>query len=314
MTLVQLANFVRIAELRSLSKAAAVIRIAQPALSRQVRLLEAELGAPLLVRHPWGVETTEAGEAFAAHAREVLRGVERARDAVEALAVEPSGRVAIGVPATMAACLLPQLAARLRERYPRMRAHFTDDFSTGLHSRMHAGELDLALLYADRAMGPVEAHPLLSEELRLVSGGDEPDGTPSEIVRRQPVILSARPSRLREIVDELLALHDVDPGAVIEVDSLPAILGMVQRGLGCTFFPYSTVHDEVARGLLRATSLGRAARARTLVLARPLERPSSAALRAAAREIEALVVELASALRWTPLVEAEPAPLRSRAK
>lgn len=301
MTLVQLANFIRIAELRNLSKAAAVLRIAQPALSRQVRLLEAELGAALLLRHPWGVEPTEAGEAFLTHAREVLRAVERAKDAVEGLAAEPSGRVAVGVPATLASCILPPLALRLRTRFPRLRPQFVDDFSTGLHTRIHAGELDLAVLYEERGMGPLATVPLLREPLMLIHAPLSGVATAAQALQLGPIVLSARPSRLREIVDDVLSEQDIDASLIVEFDSLPAIIGMVARGVGCTLLPFSTVQAEVARGELTASSLAGSDRSRTLVLARPLTRLPSAAIVATSNEIKAIVSELAPSHRWTPL-------------
>ncbi|HRE44026.1 MAG TPA: LysR family transcriptional regulator, partial [Terricaulis sp.] len=100
MTLTQLANFIRIAELQSLSKAALVVGVAQPALSRQLRTLEAEMGSPLFVRHAWGVALTPAGETLLARARRVLAEAESARDAVQALAKRPTGRISLGVPAS----------------------------------------------------------------------------------------------------------------------------------------------------------------------------------------------------------------------
>jgi len=307
MTLVQLANFIRIAELRNLSKAAAVLRIAQPALSRQVRLLEAELGAPLLLRHPWGVEPTPAGEAFLTHAREVLRAVERAKDAVEGLAAEPSGRIAVGVPATLASCILPLLAQRLRTRFPRLRPQFVDDFSAGLHTRIHAGELDLAILYEERAMGPLATVRLLREPLMLIHAPTADPAAAAQAFRSGPIVLSARPSRLREIVDEVLAAADIDTASILEVDSLPAIIGMVARGMGCTLLPFSTVQAEIARGELTASSLAALGRSRTLVLARPLTRLPSAAIVATSNEIKAIVGELASSHQWAALDDDIPA-------
>jgi LysR family nitrogen assimilation transcriptional regulator len=101
MTLQQLANFVRIVELQSFSKTAAVIRIAQPALSRQVRNLEIELASPLLVRHGWGVTPTAAGELLLERARRLLAEAEGARDALLALSAEPSGRGCSSGPSTI---------------------------------------------------------------------------------------------------------------------------------------------------------------------------------------------------------------------
>lgn len=304
MTFLQLANFVRIAELASLTKAAAVIRIAQPALSRQVRNLEAELGADLLVRHGWGVSLTDAGELLLTHARQILRDVDKAREAVDALASAPTGRIAIGVPATLADILLPPLAVALRDKHPRLKPRFVDDFSTGLHDRIQTGELDLALLYAERGLAPLPARLILSERLHLVC----PTGsarTAQEVLANAPVILSARPSRLRSIVDRILADQQVRDPAILEVDSLPAIVGMVARGVGCTILPYSTVAAEVERGELMLLPLHGDQAIRTLLLARTRDRPPSSATRAVERELRLIVADLAGRFGWEAAPTAE---------
>jgi LysR family nitrogen assimilation transcriptional regulator len=306
MTLAQLANFVRIAELRSLSKAAAVIRIAQPALSRQIRNLEAELGGPLVVRHAWGVSLTPAGEILLEHARRVLAETEAARDALLALSADPAGRVAFGAPSSLAATLIPELAAGLHVRYPRLRPHFVDGFSATLHARIIAGGLDLAVLYEDRANGPLSTTPLFSEPLSLVGPAQDTPGAPPEAtalraaLAGRTLILPARPNRLRLIVDTALA-EAADEPAVVEVDSLPAIVALVRRGLGWTVLPYSSVTDAAARGEVRVWDLDAPGLSRTLVLAQPAGRQATAAALAVAQELRALVARLGPALRWVPL-------------
>lgn len=300
MTLVQLANFVRIAELQSLSKAAAVVRIAQPALSRQVRALELELGSRLLMRHARGVSLTPAGEALLLGARQILRETEAVRDAVQAMAAEPAGRVAIGVPTSMATSLLPALCASLRQKHPRLKLHFVDGFSAMLHGRTLSGELDLAVLYEDRAMGPLTATPLLTEALMLVGPGDAEvaPGPAAELLSGRDLILPARPNRLRLIVDEVLG---VEPRSVSEVDSLPALIDIVRRGEGYTVLPYSTVAEDVRRGDVRAWPLRSPELSRTLLVGRPADRQTTAAVAAVEAEVRTLVAQLAPQMRWRPL-------------
>ena len=284
MTLTQLANFVRIAELQSLSRAAMVIGIAQPALSRQLRALEIELGAALFLRHARGVSLTPAGEVLLDRARQLLIDAERARDAVHALAEQPTGRVALGVPASLGAHLLPYLAPLLRRKYPNLRPSFVDGFSAALHARLATGDLDLAVLYEDRSIAPLPVTPLLSEDLVLASapGVKVASASTAEMLRRHPLVLPSRPNRLRLIVDEA-TLPPVNPP--LEVDSLPAIISMVQNGVGCTILPYSTLANEAANGSLRLWPLTDPPLTRTLVLARAQDRNASNAARAVEAEI-----------------------------
>ncbi|WP_312164024.1 LysR substrate-binding domain-containing protein [Phenylobacterium sp.] len=303
MTLTHLSNFIRIAELQSLSKAAAVIRIAQPALSRQIRQLEAELRAPLLIRHAWGVSLTPAGEVLLDHARRIVRDMEGLRDAVHAVATELRGRVALGVPVSIAGALLPPLATALSQRHPGLRLHMIDGFSAGLHALTISGELDLAVLYDDRAMGPVLTAPLLTENLVLVTHPDVrvEGSTTAEMLAGRTLILPARPNRLRLIVDEVLAELDPSSLRIIEFDSLSALTGLVVRGTGCTVLPYSAVAEHVARKDLAVWPLSRPQLSRTLLLARPLQKQRTAAIAAVESELGRLVGELAEPMRWLPI-------------
>lgn len=315
MTLLQLANFVRIAEMQSVSKAAAVVGVAQPALSRQVRNLEAELGTPLLERRSWGVTLTPAGEVLLARARRLLFEADDARDAVRALASDPSGRVALGVPASICRALLPPLALALRPEFPNLRPYLLDGFSASLHARVLAGDLDLAILYDQRPMGPLTTAQLLSEDLMLVgppNGQIDAMGTPGERLADRPLILPARPNRLRLLIDEVLGLRREDEPSILEVDALPAIIGMVERGAGYTVLPYSAVAAEVEGGALAVGPLPGPPLTRTLLLARPIDRPATAVVTAMEQTLRQVINALAPTLRWRPLARSPAGPLPAR--
>src|SRR5262245_38459153 len=98
MDLKQLEYFVRATELGSVTKAANLMNVAQPALSRQIRQLEEELGESLLIRTGRGVKTTEAGARLLEHGRGILRLVALAREDIENARTGKAGRVAIGMP------------------------------------------------------------------------------------------------------------------------------------------------------------------------------------------------------------------------
>lgn len=301
MTLQQLANYVRIVELQSFSKAAAVIRIAQPALSRQVRQLELEFGSPLLVRHGWGVSTTPTGELLLERARRLLAEAEGTRDALLAVSAEPRGRIALGVPTSIAASVLPPLAQRLREAYPNLRPRFVDGFSAALHARSVSGDLDLAVLYDDRTLGPLSSSQLMAEEVLLIGpprAGRAPKAA-THVMAHETLILPGRPNRLRLLFEEAFLPQQKSAPRIIEVDSLAAIIRMVQDGMGYTFLPYSTVAHEVEHGSLEAQSVGNPRLWRRLVIARPIARQATAAMVAVEQKLRALLTELAPALRWT---------------
>src|SRR2546421_10512469 len=120
MELRSLAYFVRIAELGSITRAAAHLHLAQPALTRHVQRLEDELGVPLLTRANRGVKLTEAGQKLLESAARILREVERTGDEIRAQDAHPSGRIIFGVTPTLCPVLVPELSLRMRRGYTRI--------------------------------------------------------------------------------------------------------------------------------------------------------------------------------------------------
>ena len=116
MDLKQLEYFVRVAELGSFTRASIALDIAQPALSRQVRLLEVELRQNLLVRNGRGAAPTEAGKLLLEHARGILHQVERAREELGRVRGALAGRVAIGLPPSLARVLTVPLTRAFRQQ------------------------------------------------------------------------------------------------------------------------------------------------------------------------------------------------------
>lgn len=301
-------HFLRVADLQSLSRAASVLRVAQPALSRQIKALEEELGVQLLHRHGWGVTPTSAGLVLVEHARRVLKEVEATRAAVLEHDGEPSGRVSFGTPTSLGLVLLPGLTVRFRREAPKARLHLAEGFSASIHDWVSSGRLDLAVLYETKAMGSLVHTPLLEEEMTLVgpagrfSAGDILD---PEAVANLDLLLPARPHRLRLLVDQWFAGRDRICEPVAEIDALPALLELVRRGEGCTLLPGSCVREAVVSGALSVAGVAPAMR-RRLVLARPPDRaprPASAALE---RVLFDVVEDRAETLGWTP-VRAAPA-------
>ncbi|HEY0835235.1 MAG TPA: LysR family transcriptional regulator [Azospirillum sp.] len=296
-----LGNFLHVAELQSLSRAASVLRVAQPALSRQIKALEEELGVQLLNRHGWGVTPTPAGRVMMDHARRVLKEVGAARDAVQAYQSEPSGSVTFGTPTSLGLVLLPGLAARFRRLVPKVRLHLVEGFSASIHEWVLSGRLDLAVLYETKTMGSLTLSPLLEETMTLVGpAGRFTDGAGLDLaeVAGLDLLLPARPHRLRLLVDQAFAGRDLQCEPVIEVDALPALIELVRMGEGCTLLPFSCVHALVRSGALSAATVTPTIR-RSLVLARPPDRIPTPATEALEREVLAFIRAQADDLHWS---------------
>jgi len=141
MELRQLRYFVAIADHGSLSRAALVLHVAQPALTQQVRQLEEELGAQLLHRSAQGVLCTDAGKVFYEHAQAILKQVADARSAVTQSTTRPAGSVTLGFPHSISGALALPLLTATRARYPEITLQLTEELSGSLAEQLISGAI-----------------------------------------------------------------------------------------------------------------------------------------------------------------------------
>lgn len=302
MNLAQLQNFVRIIEARSLSRAAAIIGIVQPALSRQVKALEREFGVQLLIRHGTGVAPTPAGEALASAIRRILVDLQSAREAVHAIEHEPAGLVTVGAPSSLAAAFFPPLFEALHAKYPRVRLRLIDELSTTLLQRTMRGEIDLAVLHKDRSLERLRAAPFLQEALGVI-------GSPAalaavgkvtiETLRKLPILAPTGPNRSRMAMEAIIG--DLDTQLVAEVECLPALLRIVAGGHGFAILTYSAAQLGIQRGELAFQPLNVPRLKREMVLVRAAEGPPTAAVAVVERELRRVAAEMASTMQWQVL-------------
>lgn len=235
MDLKQLEYFVRVAELGSFTRASIALNIAQPALSRQVRMLEVELRQNLLIRNGRGVTTTEAGKLLLEHSLGILHQVERTREELTRVRGALAGRVALGLPPSLSKVLTVPLTREIRARLPEASLSISDGLSVTMQESLVAGRLDIALLYNAPPSPDIDTTPLLEEDLffveRRVSGGGDQPIRLREIAER-PLVIPSRPHSLRMLVETELANLGVHPRIAMEVDSVGAILDLVADGVG----------------------------------------------------------------------------------
>jgi LysR family nitrogen assimilation transcriptional regulator len=279
MTLRQLHYFLRILELKSFSKAAANLHIAQPALGLQIRKLEDELGVPLLNRHSRGVTPTEAGLILREHAQTVLRQVERAKLALVDFAGPPRGKVAVGVTPTVNMMLAASLVSRCREEFPKVSLSLVEGMSETLMEWVENDRLDMAFSYnADVARGLV-CEPLLAEDLLLIASAKDDKRLkktlPFAEIAKLPLVLPTTRHGLRQIVDEAADKRGIELNLVMEIDSVHASKELVERGLGYTVLPMGAVFHEIEEGRLIARAISQPQLSRKMYLAYSAKRPSS---------------------------------------
>lgn len=234
MDLKQLEYFVRVAELGSFTRASIVLDIAQPALSRQIRLLEVELRQNMLVRNGRGVTLTEAGKVLLEHARGILHQVERAREELGRVRGALTGRVAVGLPPSLARVLTVPLTRAFRERLPEASLCIREGLSVTMQESLISGRLDVALVYSTMPSTDIETRPLLDEELFLIrpNKGQPPRPVTLEEVAQMPLIIPSRPNAIRMLIEAALADAGLRPNIAIEIDGVSALLDLVADDAG----------------------------------------------------------------------------------
>jgi LysR family nitrogen assimilation transcriptional regulator len=290
MELKQLAYFLSVAEAGSFSKAAVVLSVAQPILSRQIKMLETELGAELLYRNGRGIVLSEAGKILEGRARAALESVDHARIEIAALKAAPQGRVVIAMPPSIGWVLTGPLVRRCREAFPNITLHVVEGFSGHVAEWLSNGRIDVGIVYNASRRSSLNTEPLFSDDLVLLGPAADPAGLPGTTVPAArladiPLILPARPHGLRVLIDQVLGQLDLAPRVEFEVDAMPSTLGLVEEGVGYTVLTETAATQRIGEGRIRAWAIVDPVMTRQLMLATSTQRPMSVATRLVTRLI-----------------------------
>jgi LysR family nitrogen assimilation transcriptional regulator len=258
MDLKQLEYFVRVAELGSFTRASIVLDIAQPALSRQVRMLELEFEQTLLLRNGRGVVTTDAGKLLLEYGRGILYQVERMREELGRARGALVGCVALGLPPSLLKILAVPIFREFKESFPAAKLAIREGLSAGMHESLVSGRLDVALVYNASPSPDVDLTPLLEEELFLV--GPETDARPATPIAigelpDYPLIVPSRPNAIRMLVESELANLGLRPSIAFEVDGIGAILDLVAEGFGYAILSQTAVANLAGERKFRLRSV-----------------------------------------------------------
>lgn len=305
MEIKQLHRFSVIAKLGSFSRAAVMLAIAQPALSRHVKALESEVGAKLLYRNGRGIVLTEAGERLREYAETIINTAERARNDLRELQKNPRGSVSIAMPPSVGSVLTVPLIENFRSRYPDIYLRLVEGFSGHVLEWLLMGKVDVAVLYNAPRMSNVLREPLLRDELFLLGARNDPSALPPGPVPARrlaeiPMIMPAGPHGLRILADQVLGKAGITPRIEIEVEAMPSTLKLVERGLGYTILSYSTVRELVLAERIKCWSIVRPQLTRELVLATSTQRPATQATKALAGVVRRQIRELLRTGLWHP--------------
>lgn len=300
MDLKQLEYFTHVAEMGSFTRAAVFLQVAQPALSRQVRSLEVELRQPLLDRNGRGVTLTEAGKRLLAHARGILQQVERARDDLEDQRGAATGRLAIALPPSVSRTLTGPLVRAFREELPRASLSIVEGLSNYALEWLAIGRVDCAVVYNVVPSPAIDLMPLLDERLYLVSARPaKPSrgarmGKPISLreVADRELVIPSRPHSVRMLLEAALANEGCRAKVGMEIESIPAILDLVQQGLAHAVLAENAIRASGQPEAFQLRPIGPPPLVATLWIASSAQRPRGPLIEQATGLVKTLVQRL----------------------
>ncbi len=287
-------RFAKVAELGSVTRAAEALGMTQPVLSRDIAVLEHEMGAKLFVRQARGVGLTEAGRIFQEQASSLLRSFEYLKEAVVSGSQIPCGPLRLGIPISMVHVLTSPLIERFNQEYPRVVLTVHDGTSDQLEELFNKDQLDIAIFMSGRrAIRNINLKPLVAENMYLVGPAD------SGLSVRRPVgwsalnnksmVLFSVPNQTRLRVDYAVQQHGLRFRTVAEVNSLSLLTDLVERGIGYAITPIGAVQNALDNKRVTAAPLRNVVIRWSLAVTR--DRPYAKAIPAAERLIRELVIK-----------------------
>ena len=298
MDLKQLRAFVTVADTGNVTRAAQLLNLVQPAVSRQLRLLEEDIGVELFQRERHGMVLTEAGKALLVYARRAMLELDRARAEIGGSTEGVAGLVTVGLLPSTCDIISSPLVRAAATTYPGIRMRIAMGYAGDLQQWLETGDIDVALLYGIERESQLEATPLLQEPLWVVGplSARLTRRTPVslESLRGRPIILPSGPRGIRSLVDHACITANVELTIIAETNAMNIQKSLVLGGHGLTILPPIACADELARKQLTAAPLVAPRISRTIAVALPANRSVPRHVR---RAVELLVECVRNAVR-----------------
>ena len=268
----QIEAFLEVARRQNLSRAAESLFVSQPTLTARLQSLEASLGEQLFVRTRRGMRLTEAGEAFLPYAEHALRALADGRERLAELHRGVAGRLVLGAPPTVSTYTLPALLARFSATHPNVRLAVKTGTSEEVLEMVLHDQVQLGIMRS-LVHQEIETVPLYTDALVLIAGpghrlaGAGGRARLADLADEVLVLFGRSSSYLLEFTTATFRQAGVLPNSVLELDNIEAAKKMVERGLGVSLVPTSTVAIELAAGTLTRIELVDAAPVRREIVA-----------------------------------------------
>lgn len=274
----RLRYFIAVCEHGGFSRASSSIGVAQPALTRQIKLLEKEIGLPLFNRTGRGAEPTDEGRYLLARSREHLEGLDGLMRELRQRSSAPSGHVVLGICPTIAPIFLDDLLHFARESHPNLTVSVIEAYGGDLDTMMRRDEIDLALTYNPQKPNDVDVTDLFSERLAVVTSGEvrgDPGPRTLPEIAAMRLVLPTRIHALRGIIEGVSRRRGLMLEPELELDSLEAVKALIGRPRQyATILPFCSVRREVELGQLSCFAIDDADMRRTVAVVVPRHAPA----------------------------------------
>jgi DNA-binding transcriptional LysR family regulator len=245
----QLEMFRAVAEEASFTRAARRLNVSQSAVSRQLQLLEGELGGPLLHRSTKGITLTAGGELLLRTANRVHRDIREAVWEISETQKLKRGRLSIAGGMTVCIYVLPKLLKRFRTLHKDVDLLVTSGSADTILGLLRNHRVDLALLTLPIVGADLEVRTVLREELVVVTAPRHPLAKQHLIdvrsLARYPLVLFEAGSNTRRVIDQFFLEQNIPMNVAMETESVEIIKAMVASGLGITLIPYAAISADV---------------------------------------------------------------------
>ena len=249
MDLRQLEILQAIAETGSFTASGKKLNVSQSAISRQILLLEAELGEPLFLRVGRQVRMTPAAESLVQLGQRVFQDVRETVGTITDRTRELGGTLRLSGGMTVCLYVFPKLLKHLRRAHPHLDVRLTVATAGRSVQEIRAGRVDAGLLTLPIDESDLVTVPVLREELLVVTPPDHPLARRRQVRARdlagQPFILFEVGSATRRVIDHFFATENIEPTIVMDTENVEIIKAMVKTGLGIGIVPYQSVEREV---------------------------------------------------------------------
>lgn len=254
--------FRSVSETNSITEAARQLHISQPAASKQLAELEAQLGVALLERRPRGVRLTAAGELLSRHARRLFQEERAAEAALRAMLGLELGHLSLAASTTIGNYIVPALLGELHNAHPNIKLALEIGNAAHVEALMLDGQFDLGLSEGVPSSESLHVEVFAHDSMVLIAGPEHPlvaqasDGPLSaRVLESVSFIVRERGSGTREVVEAALEQRGLSVTPVMTLGSTEAIKNAVAGGLGVALVSSLTIPLEIASGRLRALEL-----------------------------------------------------------